>query len=141
MHIVIDSNTLFSALIKDSITRKLILEYDGLFLFPSFIFEEAKKHKGELLIKSGMNEQEFNELLDIILRKVILVPSETLYLYYKEALEIAKKIDIDDTTFFACALAYPGSIIWSNDRNLKNQTKVQILNTSEIKRFYRKSGV
>ena len=104
-----------------------------MFLFPSFIFEEAEKHKDELLIKSGMNEQEFNRLLGLILRKVILVYSETLYPYYKEASEIAKNIDIDDTLFFACALAYPESVIWSNDKDLKNQTKVKILNTSEIK--------
>lgn len=140
MHIVIDSNILFSALIKDSTTRKLILEYDGLFLFPSFIFEEAEKHKNELLIKSRMNEQEFNELLSIILRKVILVPSETLYPYHKEALEIVKNIDIDDTLFFACASAYPESILWSNDRNLKNQTRIKVLNTSEIKHLLEKEN-
>jgi len=44
MSIVLDANILFSALIKDSLTRKIILEYDGLFLFPEIIFEEMKKH-------------------------------------------------------------------------------------------------
>lgn len=53
MNIVIDSNILFSAMVRDSTTRKLLLEYDGLFLFPSFIFEEISKHKGLLLQKSG----------------------------------------------------------------------------------------
>ena len=33
MKIVIDSNILFSALIKDSVTRKIILEYDGLTVY------------------------------------------------------------------------------------------------------------
>lgn len=45
MKIIIDSNILFSALIKNSTTRKLILEHDGYFLFPSFIIEEMEKHK------------------------------------------------------------------------------------------------
>ena len=48
MRIVIDSNILFSALVKDALTRKLILEYKESFLFPSFIFEELEKHKDEL---------------------------------------------------------------------------------------------
>ena len=50
MKIVMDSNVLFSALIRASTTRKLILEYGDLFLFPSYISEEAEKHKGELMI-------------------------------------------------------------------------------------------
>ena len=49
MKVVIDSNILFSALIKDSITRRLILEYDDFFLFPSYIFDEIEKHKDELI--------------------------------------------------------------------------------------------
>ena len=63
MNIIIDSNPLFSALIKDSSTRRVILEYDGFFLFPSFIFEEMQKHKAELLKKSRMPEEDFDKLL------------------------------------------------------------------------------
>jgi len=56
LNIVIDSNVLFSALIKDSLTRKMILLSTGTFLFPSFIFDELEKHKGELEEKSGMEK-------------------------------------------------------------------------------------
>lgn len=66
MKIVLDSNILFSALIKDSITRRIILECDSIFLFPSFIFEEMEKHKKELLKKSKMEEKEFNIILQVI---------------------------------------------------------------------------
>ncbi len=61
MKIVLDSNILFSALIKDSTTRRIILECDPIFLFPSFIFEEMEKYKKELLKKSKMEEKEFNK--------------------------------------------------------------------------------
>ena len=53
MNIILDSNVLFSALIKDSATRKIILKHEEAFLFPEFIFEEMEKHKEELLQKSG----------------------------------------------------------------------------------------
>lgn len=132
MMIIIDSNILFSALIKDSATRKIILEYSGFFLFPEFIFEEMEKHKDELLKKSCMDEKNFNELLQLILKKVMIVPNDALYLYKKKALEIVKQIDPDDAVFIACALIYPGSIIWSDDRKLKKQTKVKVINTQEI---------
>ena len=79
MNIIIDSNVLFSALIKDSITRRIILEYNGFFLFPSFIFEEMDKHKEILLKKSEMNAKDFNLLLTILLRKVMIIPTEVLF--------------------------------------------------------------
>lgn len=135
MKIIIDSNVLFSALIKDSITRKIILDYDSLFLFPSYIFEEMEKHKKELFLKSGMDEDEFYTLLELILKKVLVIPNEMFVPYRKEALSIVKDIDPDDVIFVACALAYSSSIIWSDDKKLKNQNKVNVLSTKEIKKL------
>lgn len=123
---------LFSALIKDSITRRIILDYEGHFLFPSFIFEELEKHKGELLKKSKMNSRDFDLLLSLLLRKVMIVPTEVLFPYKKEAFEIIKEIDKDDTIFIACALNYHDSIIWTDDKKLKQQSKIRIINTSEM---------
>jgi len=139
LNIVIDSNILFSALIKDSPTRKIILDYSGLFLFPSFIFEETEKHKQELLKKSKMSPKEFNALLSLLIRKVLIVPTDSLYRYKKQAYNIVKDIDPDDVLFIACALAYPQSFIWSDDKNLKRQAIIPILSTREMYYYlYRK---
>jgi predicted nucleic acid-binding protein len=133
VRIVIDSNALFAALIKDSTTRRIILEYEGLFLFPEVIFEEVEKYKSDLLRKSGMDEKEFNKLLELLLRKVMIVPTELLDPYYDESDKLAKSVESpEDQLFFACALAYPDSIIWSNDKKLRKQTKVKIITTSEM---------
>ena len=132
MNIVIDSNILFSALIKDSVTRRMILEYDGFFLFPSFIFEELEKHKVELLKKSGMKRKNFETLLNLLLQKVLIVSTDVLFRYKTQAYELVKDIDPDDILFIACALAYPGSIIWSDDKKLKQQHKINIINTTEM---------
>ena len=132
MKIVIDSNILFSALIKDSITRRIILDYENQFLFPSYIFEEMEIHKTELLTKSKMKEKDFEELLNLLLRKVIIIPNEVLSHYKKEAYQIIKDIDPDDAIFIACALAFTDSVLWSDDKKLKQQSKVRIINTNEI---------
>ena len=134
MNIVIDSNILFSALIKDSITRKVILDYNGTFLFPEYIFEEMEKHKEELLKKSKMKSKDFNNLLSLLLGKVLIVPTNSLYKYKKQAYEIVKEIDPGDVLFIACALAYPQSFLWSDDKKLRRQSIVPILNTREM--FY-----
>jgi predicted nucleic acid-binding protein len=134
--IILDSNILFSAMIKDSFTRKMILEFEGFFLFPSFIFEEIKKNKKELLMKSKMKKKEFDLLLELLLQKVIIIEKEILNKYKKEAFEIIKEIDPNDAVFISCALAYPESIIWSDDKKLKKQTKIKVLNTSEIYSYF-----
>ena len=107
--ILVDSNILFSALLRDSFTRRIILRYRGKFLFPEYIFEEFEKHKHELIEKSGV--EDFDSLLEAILSKVIIVPDEETLPYKEEAFEIIKDIDIDDITFIAAALAYPGTVI------------------------------
>ncbi|MEA3458209.1 MAG: PIN domain-containing protein [Candidatus Thermoplasmatota archaeon] len=136
MKIIIDSNILFSALIKNSLTRRMVLDYNGYFLFPSFIFEEMEKHKGELLKKSKMNAKDFNLLLNLLLRKVMVVPIEALFQYRKKAYEIIKDVDPDDTIFIACALAHPDSVIWSDDKKLKQQTHVRVINTTEMHKVF-----
>jgi predicted nucleic acid-binding protein len=135
MNIVLDSNILFSALIKDSLTRRLILKYEGTFLFPSFILEELEKHKDELMEKSGLNNREFSQLLHLIIKKVLIVPSNRLNSHRNEAVKIVKDIDIDDVLFIACALAYSNSIVWSDDKKLKKQTRIKVLNTAEIRKL------
>jgi predicted nucleic acid-binding protein len=135
MNVIVDTNVLVSALIKNSTTRRLIFESGKLFLFPSYIFQELEKHKQVILKKSSLSEEEFNILLNLILSKFFIVPDSILYPYRKKALEIMRRIDSDDMIFIACALAYPNSVIWSNDKKLKNQKKVKILNTKEIMKF------
>ncbi len=135
MRIVIDSNILFSALIKDSYTRRTILEYKDKFLFPSYIFDEFDKHRHELLRKSGMDAADFGLLLSILLLKVEIVPKSQLDAHYANAIFIVKDIDPDDVPFIACALAHPGSIIWSDDKKLSKQAAVKVIGTDKISTY------
>lgn len=135
MRIVLDSNILFSALIKDSTTRRLILDYDDFFLFPSYIFEEMEEHKEELMQKSKMSKEDFDKLLEMLLKKVLIVPEEVLKTHKDESIEIVKDIDLDDAVFIACSLANPESVIWSDDKKLKRQSKIKILNSMEMMRY------
>lgn len=49
-----------------------------------------------------------------------------------KAYEIVKKLDPDDTHIFAYALAYPKSVIWSDDKKLKLQDRIRVMDTQEI---------
>ena len=68
----------------------------------------------------------------MLLQKVSIVPNEVLIPYRKEAYEAVKGIDPDDAIFIACMLAYPNSILWSDDKKLKKLKQTTVLNTKEI---------
>lgn len=98
-----------------------------------------EKHKEELLKKSKMTAKDFNALLSLLLRKVLIVPTDSLRPYKKQAYDIVKDIDPDDVLFIACALAYPQSFLWSDDKKLRRQSIVPMLSTREMYYYlYRK---
>lgn len=132
MKVVIDSNVLFSALIRDSTTRRIILESDDTLLFPEYIFEEMERHMAELLNKSGLDKKSFGLLLGILLDKVTIVPKDELAVHRERAVELAKDIDIDDAVFVACVLANPGSLLWTDDRKLRRIEGLRIISTAEM---------
>lgn len=132
MNIILDTNVFISALLKDSGTRKIILNYDGFFLCPSYIFIEIEAHKPELLKKSGLRPDEFEALFHLLQKKVLIVPGAVLLPHKAEAVAIVRDIDIDDAVFIACALAYKDSILWSQDKRLKKQHHISVLDTEEI---------
>lgn len=130
--IILDSNILFSALIKDSITRKIILNYNGFFYMPSFVFDEINKHKKEIFQKSGLKQEEFGILMEVLLAKIRVIPKYKLLPFKNKSASIARNIDPNDAVFIASVLAYPGSILWSDDKNLKKIEGIRVLNTKEI---------
>lgn len=131
MNIVVDTNVFISALIKDSITRKIIFNFDDRLLFPEPEFDEIEKHKDEILEKSGLSEGEFYILLLGLLKHVEIIKAEDILSYKKEALKIMGKIDKDDVVFIATALAFKCPI-WSDDVHFQKQNKVKILTTPDI---------
>ena len=124
---------LFSALVRISLTRKIIYELDEDLVFPESIFDELRRNKLELVKKSKLSEKEFDEILRLILKHVKIIPTENLKPYREEAFDLIREHSPEDVMFIACALAFDNGIIWSNDKKLKRQNKVRVLNTQEIK--------
>jgi predicted nucleic acid-binding protein len=131
MNIVIDTNIFISALIKEGIVRKIIAEAGHNLLFPEFEFEEIKRHKQEIIKKSGLSEKEFDILLLRLLNYVKIIPTNIILNYKKRAFEIIGKIDSDDTMFIATALAF-NCPIWSEDKHFKKQNKIKIITTKDM---------
>ncbi|MFH1325427.1 MAG: PIN domain-containing protein [archaeon] len=139
MKIVIDTNILMSALIKDSITRKMIINPEFEFYYPKVSLEELNNHGRLILSKSKLDKQEYKNLLKKLLDNVVLVPTEHFYNNLDEAIKIMKDVDINDVPFLACAISLNAEI-WSDDSDFRKQKKVKIFTTAEfIKKFLKSS--
>jgi len=131
MKLVLDSNIIFSALIKKSTTRNIILSDVFELHAPEYIFSEITKHKELLLRKSKMNEGELDALLLLLQKHIHLVPKEKYNEKMALAEDILKDIDITDSPFLALALAL-NCPIWSNDGHFKQQDRVEVHTTKEL---------
>ena len=132
MKIVIDSNIIMSALIKDSITRKIIVESNNSFFHPKIALRNLEKYKSELIEKSNINEYELNEVLKDLLGKISLIEDEEFLVKLDEAKEIMGTIDIEDIPFIAAALTINADGIWSFNKHFLQQDKIKVITTEEL---------
>ena len=135
MNIVVDTNIVLSAVLKDGITRRTILSSPHTLLLPVIALTEIENHKYDLLERYGLDGSIFQKTIELLIEKMTLVRAEKYNHQGHNASEILSSIDPDDVPFIACALAFPGSIIWSEDKRLKRQITVPVLNTEEILRI------
>lgn len=133
MQLVIDANILFSALIKNSRTRKILFDENIELFAPEFILVEFEKYKSVILKKTKKSEKEFEQLKEIFKELIELIPFED----YEFKLNTAKQIspDLKDCDYFAIALIRRCPL-WSNDKLLKEQKIIQVFSTEDlVKKF------
>ncbi|MCX6799152.1 MAG: PIN domain-containing protein, partial [Candidatus Diapherotrites archaeon] len=91
MILVIDTNILFSTLIKPGTTRALLLLSGHSFYAPDFTIQEFNKHLSELEAKTGVRRQELTEILCSLIAgsELKIVPFEEFKNWKKIAEEIS----------------------------------------------------
>ena len=129
MLLVADANELFGAIIAQGSTLNLFFDRRLEIVSPKFILEEFREHKAEIIKKSGLNETDVSSFLILLSPKIKFFNTEQ----FDEFLEGAKEIspDPDDIEYFALALKL-NCAIWSEDKELKKQSKVKIFLTSDL---------
>lgn len=143
MKIVVDSNIVFSAIMntQGKLGQILILG-SRFFQFYSLglLKEELDNHKKRILGHTAYSEQQYEQILKILLGKIcfvdeILIPEEE----YRSALEMARDIDESDAPFIALN-NHLSSNLWTGDKKLINGLKgkgyTRVKSTEEIYRIY-----
>jgi len=130
--IVVDANVLVSALLKNSVTRKVLLGNNTPQMFaPEFIKEELFKYSEEFAKRLKISQIQTKEALELLFgaSKICVLHSSEYFNQMPEALQACP--DKKDAPYFAVALKL-GCPLWSNDLALKKQNKVTIYSTAEL---------
>ncbi len=124
--VVVDTNILFSALLKArSGFAEILLTSEARFYVNELVFAEIFRHKEKLIRLSALSEEEIVSLLHTLLRAVELfkedlVSSENR----KAAYELCRDVDETDAPHLAIALEL-GALLWTGDVTLKTALRAK----------------
>jgi predicted nucleic acid-binding protein len=121
-----------AGLLKESTSRKIILNNHFLFYAPDYIETELFKNREYLMKKAKMTESDFDTLLHILLEQITLVPFDAFEQDYPRAIRIMESIDEDDAPFLAVGLALRLNGIWTEDRHFLRQDLIKVFHTSDL---------
>jgi predicted nucleic acid-binding protein len=135
MRLVVDANVILSALISDSMTRRLIVTGNDELAAPAYIHEEVKRYVPLVVEKTDRNQATVEELAERLFTFITIVPHEEVVNRLHEAARAMQEIDPDDTLYIATALV-SDTTVWSDDNGLQEQNIVPVVTTTDmVERF------
>jgi putative PIN family toxin of toxin-antitoxin system len=132
MKLVMDTNIVISALIRDGLTRKMLL-FPGIKLVtPEITFNEIENHLGIISTKSKLPKNDIQQILDILRKNIETIPESRWLNHYTQAEKLIGKKDPKDVPFIAVAFTMTVDGIWSNDRDFESQSLFKVWKTAEL---------
>jgi len=132
MKIVVDTNRLISALIKDANTRQILLSGKNKFYTIEYSIWELKKHQMHIIKKSTLSPENISALFALIMSAIEIVDEKHVKKNMKEATQILKDVDTGDAPFLAAAIAINADAIFSHDKHLKQQGFVKVVTNKDL---------
>ena len=133
MKLVVDSNVLFAAIIKDSFTRSVIKSGAFELVAPRLMIEEIQSHRAEIAEYADLSIDETTTVIDWLLRFVRFVPDSKLRPHWRDAATTMRSRDPADTAFLAVYHAEKADAIWSNDKAFIDIPGVRRWSTRDVK--------
>ncbi|MEI6128321.1 MAG: PIN domain-containing protein [Pseudomonadota bacterium] len=132
MKLVIDINILISALLKDSVTRDILLFPEMEFYLPEYALDEIETHKNQIIQRSSLSENEIDIILATILENIQIIPSSQIKPFLNKVQDIMGAIDPCDVPFLALAFAVENEGLWSNDKHFRSIQEIKIWTTHDL---------
>lgn len=138
MKILVDTNRIIAALVKEGATRNILFDESFEFFTPDFTITEIWEHEDEFLKKTNLTKMEFEMLLALIFEKVTTMPLSEYGGFMDECRALIS--DMDDVPFLAACLAVGAQGIWSHDPHFLEQDRVKVFTNIDMLRVSGKSG-
>jgi len=135
MRLIVDSNRIISALIKNGVSRKILSSKNIEFFTIDYVLSEINKYKGTIIKKSNMSKEEIDTLFSLVMENINIIQDKDVKNKMKEAKEIMKDSDEKDAPFLAAALAIPNDGIWSHDKHFEKQNKVKVWISKDLLKY------
>lgn len=133
MNLILDTNILLFALLKESTTRQLIVDSPICLYYPEIAFFETKKYQDMIRKRTGLSLDEYRSLLSRLIRNIQLVSTEQLQSNLDYASKLMQHIDPNDVVFVAAHLSISRSYIWSDDKRFQQiEIHRRCLTTAEV---------
>ncbi|MFA4888977.1 MAG: PIN domain-containing protein [Candidatus Omnitrophota bacterium] len=131
MRLVIDANILLAALLKNAATRELLFEETIELFAPEQLSTEVNRllKNPKIRRRIPLNNKKLSELSAVIFARIIFVPEQTFLFFIKRSLSLVTHIEDAPYIGLCLALKIP---LWSNDTDLKLQSKVKVYTTQEL---------
>ena len=129
MILILNTSILISSLIKDSVTRQILLLPSMKFYLPEYALEEIETHKMKISRLSRLSTDEIDILLNLLLENISIIPSQTIQPHLSEAEVMIGRIDPNDIPFLALALA---------TEHFEAIKQIKIWKTSDLLKYLKK---
>lgn len=135
MRLVVNSDRVIAALIRDSKSRGIILSGNFELVTIDFALSEIHEHEDEILRKARLSKSHLKSLLSILFSKIMVASDLGVETKMNDAMKVMDRIDPDDTPFIALALAIENDGIWTEDRHFEKQKVMKIWKTVDLLRL------
>ena len=135
VRLVIDTNILIAALLRDSTTRRILMTAPIEFVAPPHVFQELLEHIAEIKKRARIPFEQLHEVLKLLHDNVGPVEIDTVPDALGEARRIIGGVDSEDIPIIAAALSVKCDGIWSEDVHLRKQDQIRIWRTKDLLHF------
>ncbi len=133
MEVIANTNRIIAALVKDGISRRIILS--GKFNMPpaDIGIKEVSKYRPAIMKKAELTDEQFDGVMARLMSKIEVVnENDVPPQVFREAAKIMDSVDKDDTPFIALSLSLGKTPIWTDDKHFMAQNAIKIFTTKEL---------
>lgn len=129
--LVVDANIAMAGLLREGLTRHLLLSSELALHAPEILWDELERNRDYLLRKSGATRAAYDLLVNLLKSKIRPIPLEVLEPKMDEALRRLGHAHRLDAPYLAAALAINGTL-WTHDKKLAERGMVGAVTTEKV---------